>query len=70
MYKRNVARWAMVLTAVFLIMKWLDDRGRMMRFFPMRRSGWLARMQMNTDFGRTIFRVMGNRLMRRMVRAR
>lgn len=70
MYKRYLARLAMLLTAVFLIKKWRDGRGRM-RFSPLRRGfrpNWLTRMQMNMDLGRTMFRVMGNRLMRRMAR--
>ncbi|MEW9032549.1 MAG: hypothetical protein AB2404_07460 [Planifilum fimeticola] len=70
MYKRYFARLAMLLTAAFLIKKWRDSRGRM-RFSPMRRGfgrHWLSRMQMNMDLGRTMFRVMGNRLMRRMAR--
>lgn len=70
MYRRYLTRLAMLLTAAFLIKKWRDGRGRM-RFSLLRRrfgSNWLARMQMKMDFGRTMFRVMGNRLMRRMAR--
>jgi len=70
MYKRYLARLAMLLTAAFLIKKWRDGRGRMR--YSSRRHGfgpkWLMRMQMNMDLGRTMFRVMGNRLMRRMAR--
>ena len=69
MYKRYLARLAMLLTAVFLIKKWRDGRGGCAS--PLRRGfrpNWLTRMQMNMDLGRTMFRVMGNRLMRRMAR--
>ena len=70
MYKRYLARLAMLLAAAFLIKKWRDGRGRMR--FSSRRHGiapkWFMRMQMNKEFGRMMFRVMGNRLMRRMAR--
>ncbi|MGI6127344.1 MAG: hypothetical protein ACOYEF_10270 [Planifilum sp.] len=70
MYKRYIARLAMLLTAAFLIKKWRDGRGGM-HFSPLRRragSNWFSKMRMNMDFGRTMFQVMGNRLMRRMAR--
>lgn len=70
MYKRYLARLAMLLTAAFLIKKWRDGRGGMRSSFLRQRFGsnWLSRMRMNMDLGRTMFRVMGNRLMRRMAR--
>lgn len=70
MYKRYLTRLALLLTTAFLIKKWRDSRGGRGFFLLQRRIGpnWLMRMQMNMQLMRTMFRVMGNRMMRRMAR--